>query len=115
MDMDELLQRLRKNSGVSGSAVISRDGLVVASDCPDDVVNESFAIMCATVMGAAKTINAELKMSELENIILHSSDGNIILMGADRRNLLVVIADDSYSTETLTTEIAEIVNEMWNN
>jgi predicted regulator of Ras-like GTPase activity (Roadblock/LC7/MglB family) len=114
MDMDELLDRLRRNSRVSGSAVISRDGVVVASDCPEDVANESFAIMCATVMGAAKTINTELKMSELENIILHSNDGNIILMGAGRRNLLVVIADNSHPIETITSKMAEIVNEMCN-
>ena len=114
MHVKELLQSLRKNSGVSGSALISRDGVVIASDCPEDVANESFAIMCATVMGAANTINTELKMSELENIIIYSNDGKIVLKGAGRKNLLVVIIDNSYPIETVTSKMAEIVDEMLN-
>ncbi|HEV2230980.1 MAG TPA: hypothetical protein VGS18_02195, partial [Thermoplasmata archaeon] len=43
-------------SGIA-AALISRDGLVLYADVPAGVYTETFAIMCATILGAAATAN----------------------------------------------------------
>jgi predicted regulator of Ras-like GTPase activity (Roadblock/LC7/MglB family) len=88
--MGEILRELKKVGGVEASAVVSRDGILMASDIPDDVHGETFAIMSATMLGAAITANSELRKKLPERIVVESSDGRTIVAGAGSKSLLVV-------------------------
>ena len=63
--LTEILQSLRKIGDVQGSSVVSRDGLVVASDLSQDIDEETFAAMSAAMQGAAETAVSELKQGDL--------------------------------------------------
>ena len=88
--LGEILRELKKAGGVEASAVVSRDGILMASDIPDDVHGETFAIMSATMLGAAITANSELRKKLPERIIVESDDGRTIVAGAGEKSLLVV-------------------------
>ena len=47
--LKEILMELNRSAGVQASAVVSRDGLLVASAMPEDVDAEAFAAMTATI------------------------------------------------------------------
>jgi len=83
------LRYLRQSCGAIASAVISRDGLMIASDLPDGVSMETFAIMCATLLGAASTANSELHVGTPQSVIVESEGARMILMGAGRKTLIV--------------------------
>jgi predicted regulator of Ras-like GTPase activity (Roadblock/LC7/MglB family) len=68
---------------------VSRDGLIIAGDIPDDVSSETFGIMCATLLGAACTANSELKTSPPVGVVVESEDSIMILVGAGRKALIV--------------------------
>lgn len=88
--LGEILRELKKVSGIEASAVVSRDGILMASDIPDDVHGETFAIMSATMLGAAITANSELRKKLPERIIVESGDGRTVVAGAGEKSLLVV-------------------------
>jgi hypothetical protein len=73
------------------SAVISRDGLVIAADLPEGVSMETFAIMCATLLGAASTANSELKVGTPKHVVVESEDAKVVVVGAGRRALIVAV------------------------
>lgn len=101
MSLDELLVGLRKEHGSTASAVISRDGLVIAADLPEDVSQETFSIMCAAIMGAGMTATTELGKSSPVHISLTSEDVRIILYAAGRKSILAVVVPPEADVEAV--------------
>ncbi len=73
-------------------ALVSREGLPVASKLPGAVHEETFAIMSATMLGAASTVNNELKGEEPEVISVQSSNFETFLSGVTKDLLVVLIS-----------------------
>jgi predicted regulator of Ras-like GTPase activity (Roadblock/LC7/MglB family) len=91
MELKPALRALRQNSGAIASAVISRDGLVIAADMPEGVSMETFAIMCATLLGAASTANSELRVGTPLHVLVESEDAKMVVVGAGRKALIVAV------------------------
>ncbi len=91
MSLDELLVSLRKECGATASAVVSRDGLIVASDLPPEVSQETFSIMCAAIMGAGLTAITELGKSSPTHITLDSEDIRLALYAAGRKMMVAIV------------------------
>ncbi len=82
-------------------ALVSREGLPVASKLPGAVHEETFAIMSATMLGAASTVSNELKGDEPEFISVKSSNFETFLSGVTKDLLVVLIATPSTSREAV--------------
>lgn len=91
MDLDNVLETLRRETEAVASAFVSRDGLVVAADLPDKVSAETFSIMCAAIMGAAMTATTEMGRTAPDRILMESKDVQILIYAAGRRSMLVVV------------------------
>ncbi|OGS56308.1 MAG: hypothetical protein A3K60_07630 [Euryarchaeota archaeon RBG_19FT_COMBO_56_21] len=91
MELKPSLRALRQNCGAIASAVVSRDGLVIAADVPEGVSMETFGIMCATLMGAASTAHSELRAGTPQRVIVESEDTKMVLVGAGRKALIVAV------------------------
>lgn len=91
--LEKILSDLKKVGSVKGSAVISRDGLMVAADLSNSIDADTFAAMSAAMQGAAETAIQELKQGELNQIIIDSSKGKIISIGAGENAILVALAE----------------------
>jgi len=87
----EILHELKKVGDILGGSVISRDGLVIASDLSKDVDEETFAAMSAAMQGAAETAVSELKQGELNQIIIDADKGKIITISAGKMAILVIL------------------------
>ena len=87
----QILKDLRRVGDIDGSSVVSRDGLIVASDLLADVDSKTFAAMSAAMTGAAETASAELKKGNPSQIIVNSKLGSIITEGAGNRAILVCL------------------------
>jgi hypothetical protein len=93
--LTEILQKLKKIGDILGSAVVSRDGLVVASDLSRDVDEDTFAAMSAAMQGAAETAVSELSQGELKQILVDAVKGRMLAIGAGKLAILVVLAKPS--------------------
>jgi hypothetical protein len=87
----ELLQGMQKIGGIKSSIVVSRDGLVIASNITD-LDADTFAAMSAAMQGAAETAASELKQGEVDQIIIETGKGKIISTGAGTKAILVILA-----------------------
>jgi predicted regulator of Ras-like GTPase activity (Roadblock/LC7/MglB family) len=112
MELKPALRALRQSCGAIASAVISRDGLVIAADMPEGVSMETFAIMCATLLGAASTANSELRAGTPLHVIVESEDAKMVVVGAGRKALIVAVIGkkgDSNITLRKLDELAETI------
>lgn len=91
MELKPALRALRQSCGSIASAIISRDGLVIAADLPDGVSMDTFAIMCATLIGAASTANSELRVGTPMSVLVESEDSKMVVVGAGRKALIVTV------------------------
>lgn len=91
MELKPSLRALRQSCGAIASAVVSRDGLVIAADVPEGVSMETFGIMCATLLGAASTAHSELRVGTPQHIVVDAEDTKMILVGAGRKALIVAV------------------------
>jgi hypothetical protein len=85
----EILENLQKVGDIAESAIISRDGLPIASNTEKSDV-DTFAAMAAAMQGAAETAASELKQGEVAEIIIGTEKSKIISTGAGKRAILVV-------------------------
>jgi len=90
--LEKILSDLKKVGGIINSAVVSRDGLLVASDLTKTVDADTFAAMSAAMEGAAETAVSELKQGELRQIIIDADEGKLITLSAGKKAILVVLA-----------------------
>jgi len=110
MELKPALRALRQSCGAIASAVISRDGLVIAADVPEGISTETFAIMCATLMGAASTANSELRVGTPRHIIVESEEAKMLVVGGGRKAIVVAVIGrkgDANSALKKLDEIAE--------
>jgi len=89
--LEKVLTDLKRTGDIEASAIVSRDGLLMASDIHGSVHAETFAAMSATMLGAAETAVSELKKGIPDRVIVESKQGKIITTGAGPKALLVVM------------------------
>jgi predicted regulator of Ras-like GTPase activity (Roadblock/LC7/MglB family) len=110
MELKPTLRSLRSNCGAIASAVISRDGLVIAADLPEGVSMETFAIMCATLVGAASTAHSELRIGTPVHVIVDSEDAKMVLVGAGRKALVVSVIGKKGDVNLALKKLDEIAD-----
>lgn len=108
-DLKAMLRAL-KDDGVKSSAIISRDGLVIAADLDSGTYVETFAIMCATLMGAAVTANMELKRGSPDRVTVESSDGKMLILSAGRKAVVVSVIGDGVDEERIAKQMEKIAS-----
>lgn len=103
----EILQTLKKIGETLGSSVISRDGLVIASDLSQDIDKETFAAMSAAMQGAAETAASELNQGNLNQIIIDAEKGKIITLSAGEKAILVALAKPKINLGLILLEMGK--------
>ena len=81
-----------KTSEMEASAVISRDGLSVASVLGQGVDPDRLGAMCAALLGLADTTARELERGELKQVLLHGSKGVLLLVHIGTTHVLALAA-----------------------
>lgn len=110
-DLNSMLRDMRQD-GARSSAIISRDGLVIAADVEPDALVDTFAIMCATLMGAAVTANMELNRRPPELVTVESEDGKMLIMNAGRKAVVVSVLEKSGNEKAVQQRMLQIASEM---
>ena len=103
--LESILKSLKKVGGIESSLIASRDGLVIASDLPKGVYEDSFAAMSAAMQGAAETAVSEMKKGELNEIIVDSAHGKIITISAGKPAILVIMTKPKINLGLILMEI----------
>ncbi|MDH5601034.1 MAG: roadblock/LC7 domain-containing protein [Gammaproteobacteria bacterium] len=75
---------------IEASAVMSRDGLSVASVLGDGVDPDRLGAMCAALLGLADTTARELNRGELHQVLIHGSLGFMLITHVGPKAVLAV-------------------------
>jgi len=93
---EEMVKRLRKMQAdtpeIEASAVVSVDGLTIASALPTDVEEDRVSAMSAAMLSLGERIATELNRGELDQVYIHGDDGYVILSSIGTEAVLTALA-----------------------
>jgi hypothetical protein len=94
--VDQMMTRLRdlraSTSDIEASAVVSVDGLIIASDLPIDVEEDRVSAMSAAMISLGERIAGELGRGNLDQVYIRGSNGYVILMAVGEEAVLTSLA-----------------------
>ncbi|MCI4348229.1 MAG: roadblock/LC7 domain-containing protein [Thermoplasmata archaeon] len=90
-------------------AIVSEDGRMLQSALPAGVPTESFAVMSATIVGAAATVSSDLRQTPPDHIVIRGADFTTILARFDPASLLVTVVGASVEPDQLLHRIDEFI------
>ena len=93
---ESMVERLRNLSAsspdVEASAIVSVDGLTMASALPQNVEEDRVAAMSAAMLSLGERIANELGRGRLDQVYIKGEGGYVILMAVGREAVLTVMA-----------------------
>ncbi|MDX1600346.1 MAG: roadblock/LC7 domain-containing protein [Anaerolineales bacterium] len=91
--MVDRLRELQANTpDVEASAVVSVDGLIMASALPGSVEEDRVSAMSAAMLSLGERIANELGRGGLDEVYIHGDQGYVLLMSVGRDAVLTVLA-----------------------
>lgn len=90
--LNSILSSLSSSSAdIEACAVVSTDGLLMASNFPSGMDEERIAAMAAALLAMGERTARELNRGHLEQIFVRGADGLVILMGAGEEGVLTTL------------------------
>ncbi|MFL7813031.1 MAG: roadblock/LC7 domain-containing protein [Anaerolineales bacterium] len=95
---EEMVKRLREMQSatpeIEASAVVSVDGLTMASALPNDVEEDRVSAMSAAMLSLGERIATELSRGSLDQVYIHGDDGYVILSAIGTEAVLTALAKE---------------------
>ena len=93
---EQIIARLRDlrviTPDIEASAVVSVDGLTIASDLPADVEEDRVSAMSAAMLSLGERIASELGRGVLDQVYIRGNEGYVILMSIGDDAVLTALA-----------------------
>ena len=94
IELKKALRALRRaSSHITGAAVVTSEGFVIASELPDEIAEQKVTIMSMAMLTLGQETTTELGSSDLERVLVESKDSYIVLMNANPSAVLAAVAD----------------------
>ena len=109
--LKEIVEELEANEAFGGVAIIRTDGALLASNFPKYTLSqEIFAMMGATILGAAKNITLKSDMGLPSRIIIETSEGNVVISGIGTKALLICLVGDCHDPSSLSETMDSVID-----
>ena len=112
MLQDTLQNFVSSTPDVQGVALVSPDGLSLASVLPSQMDEERTAAMSASILSLGERIGGELARGNVERIIVRGEKGYSLLVGCGSEAVLLVLANSSAKKGLLFLESKRVVNQI---
>src|SRR5512132_2260482 len=90
--VDRLRELQASSPDIEASAVVSVDGLSIASALPQGVEEDRVSAMSAAMLSLGERIATELGRGILDQVYIHGANGYVVLMCAGEEAVLTVLA-----------------------
>ncbi|NLI99269.1 hypothetical protein GX441_11510 [bacterium] len=99
-------------AGLEATAVVSIDGLVIASSLPPDIEEERVAAMTAAMLGLGERTANEMKRGGMDQLFLKGPLGYVVIMSASEIAVLTAIANADVKLGLLFLELKNLVQQL---
>jgi predicted regulator of Ras-like GTPase activity (Roadblock/LC7/MglB family) len=108
-------QRIRENideiaaiAGVTGCAVVSKDGAVIAKSFADDVPVPAFAVMSATVFASSEAAATIIHLTSPSLVVTEAEDGCLVMVAAGGQAFITAVLEENADVSSVKGRLIEI-------
>lgn len=113
---DMIVNRLREmqhaSPEIEASAVVSVDGLIMASALPADVEEDRVSAMSAAMLSLGDRIAGELGRGTLEQVYIRGSTGYVILTAVGQEAVLTALARENAKVGLIFLEMRRAAEDL---
>jgi predicted regulator of Ras-like GTPase activity (Roadblock/LC7/MglB family) len=113
-----IIERLRdmqaSSPDIEASAVVSVDGLTIASALPQGVEEDRVAAMSAAMLSLGERIASELGRGSLEQVYIKGSNGYVMLMSVGADAVLTALARENAKLGLILLDMRRAVEALSN-
>lgn len=112
--LERILVDLEKRSDIDASALVSRDGLVMASALPKDIDEFGISAMAGMMLGLGSRVGSVLERGDIDQVIVNGKDG-FAIMSECGPSVLVALAPSGSKLGIILFEMkdaAKIIKEL---
>lgn len=114
-EMVRHLKALSMNTpDIEASAVVSVDGLIMASALPADVEEDRVSAMSAAMLSLGERIASELRRGQLDQVFVRGEEGYVILMAIGEEAVLTALAHSRAKLGLVFLDMRRTANELVN-
>jgi predicted regulator of Ras-like GTPase activity (Roadblock/LC7/MglB family) len=115
---EEMVRHLKALSlntpDIEASAVVSVDGLIMASALPADVEEDRVSAMSAAMLSLGERIATELRRGQLDQVFVRGEEGYVILMAIGEEAVLTALAQSRAKLGLVFLDMRRTANELMN-
>jgi predicted regulator of Ras-like GTPase activity (Roadblock/LC7/MglB family) len=112
--VDELRNLQVNSSDIEASAVVSVDGLIMASALPSGIEEDRVSAMSAAMLSLGERIAGELGRGYLDQVYIKGESGYVILMSIGEEAVLTVLAREQARLGLIFLDMRRAVEELEN-
>lgn len=110
--LKKVLDGLESTGFVDASIIVSRDGLPMSSNVPENVTEESLAAIAAAMFKSSDSATIRLQRQETDLIIIRTREGNIVFMTAGADGILGGMTGSDAGLGLLLAEMESAVDKI---
>jgi len=96
---------------VDAAAVISVDGLIMASALPQGINEDRVSAMSASMLSLGQQINKEMRLASLEQIYTRSNNGYVVLLAIGKLAVLTTLVKGDAKLGVLFLELRKAADD----
>ena len=113
---EQMVMRLRDlqagTADIEASAIVSVDGLIMASSLPADVEEDRVSAMSAAMISLGERIAGELKRGTLDQVYIRGDNGYVILMSVGEEAVLTAMARNNAKLGLIFLDMKRAVEDL---
>lgn len=110
--VDRLNQMQSSSPDIEASAVVSVDGLTIASALPHGIEEDRVSAMSAAMLSLGERISGELGRGTLEQIYIKGDHGSVMLMSVGNDAVLTVMAREQAKLGLILLDIRRAAEDL---
>jgi predicted regulator of Ras-like GTPase activity (Roadblock/LC7/MglB family) len=106
--MYQILEALNKTSGIIGSMIVGKDGIVIAADLKTQAEEETIGALAASITANVQKSLERLRTSPLHQVTIESDNAKFFFTDA-KIGIMVVLAEPDVNIGLVRLEIRNAV------
>lgn len=110
--VDRLREMQASSPDIEASAIVSVDGLSIASALPQDIEEDRVSAMSAAMLSLGERIATELGRGELEQVYIKGENGFVVLMAVGEEAVLTALASEKAKLGLIFLDMRRAVEDL---
>ncbi len=110
--VDQLRELQISTADIEASAIVSVDGLIMASSLPPNVEEDRVSAMSAAMLSLGERIASELRRGILSEVYIKGKQGYVLLMSVGEDAVLTVLARQGAKLGLIFLDMGRVVEDM---